>query len=505
MTEHFAQHFVNLSSRRLAANRAAELRLNHGEGSLYVRPLVIMSQEAFPIEVVEVPHFIPETVKLVVMVSHACRIDLERDERCPADCLDCMKVSPVRICFISRNLVDVEGLGGRVHQGGKLNVISRLIRGSFYACHNMGVHPAHQMSLNPSLFAPFLAVFVVKPSGIGGGSEARRVNCEVSLYRSQWACALFNEGFQEWSQFGGFQITGIAGERRGFGDQFLCLRFSQAGHEAPTGHGAISPVGNTENHVSQWESWPTEPVFRLRDAIAEVTEQFNKAFFLVHLSIVVSRPFLSARYLYGLRQSSRAIWLSLFLNKVLHRMNVLARLLASLKVGTGTKWMVMVKIDHIASIARLRRDFPAYGSFNYLAGLGYLQSSFFSRIHLSSPFINHLIYAYISTQYMHLSIVLGKILLRFPIDNGTQCVIGSVQMNEVQARIAQLLAKDWTKAAIADELKAHRNTVAMWEAGKRYPRPDKPVLDALDRLLQRNRIPKMKRYGKGSRRQGVSA
>jgi hypothetical protein len=83
-------------------------------------------------------------------------------------------------------------------------------------------------------------------------------------------------------------------------------------------------------------------------------------------------------------------------------------------------------------------------------------------------------------------------------------MIQSAQMNEIQVRIAQLEAKKWTLAAIADELKAHRNTVGSWKAGIRYPRPDKPVIDALNHLLQRNRIPKMKRYTKGSRKQGVT-
>lgn len=74
-------------------------------------------------------------------------------------------------------------------------------------------------------------------------------------------------------------------------------------------------------------------------------------------------------------------------------------------------------------------------------------------------------------------------------------MVTSNQMNDVQSRIAQLEAKNWTLAAIADELQAHRNTLGMWKAGTRYPRPDKPILDALDRLLERKRVPKMKRFG----------
>jgi len=75
------------------------------------------------------------------------------------------------------------------------------------------------------------------------------------------------------------------------------------------------------------------------------------------------------------------------------------------------------------------------------------------------------------------------------------------ELNVVQVIIAQLEEKGWSLIAIAEseELKTHRNTVGMWKSGARYPRPDKPILDALNRLLKRNRIPKKKRYAKGSR------
>ncbi len=75
------------------------------------------------------------------------------------------------------------------------------------------------------------------------------------------------------------------------------------------------------------------------------------------------------------------------------------------------------------------------------------------------------------------------------------------ELNAVQTIIAQLEEKGWSLAAIADsdELRVHYSTVGMWKAGARYPRPDKPVIDALNHLLKRNRIPKKKRYVKGFR------
>jgi transcriptional regulator with XRE-family HTH domain len=75
------------------------------------------------------------------------------------------------------------------------------------------------------------------------------------------------------------------------------------------------------------------------------------------------------------------------------------------------------------------------------------------------------------------------------------------QMNDVQARIAELEAKGWTLASIADELHIAHNTVESWKAGDRHTHFEKLVLDALDELLKRKRIPQKRRNPKGKHRQ----
>ena len=80
------------------------------------------------------------------------------------------------------------------------------------------------------------------------------------------------------------------------------------------------------------------------------------------------------------------------------------------------------------------------------------------------------------------------------IDTTIQRMVLSRQMNDVQAKIAELQAKRWTLAAIADEIGVKPNAVEKWKAGTRYPRPDKPIIDALARVVKRKRIPKMRRY-----------
>ena len=72
-------------------------------------------------------------------------------------------------------------------------------------------------------------------------------------------------------------------------------------------------------------------------------------------------------------------------------------------------------------------------------------------------------------------------------------------MDEVQQRIKALEEKGWTQAAIADELGLTVNAIVKWKAGDRTTNNMKSVVAHLDRLLRRRRVPKQRRYKKGSR------
>ncbi len=74
-------------------------------------------------------------------------------------------------------------------------------------------------------------------------------------------------------------------------------------------------------------------------------------------------------------------------------------------------------------------------------------------------------------------------------------------MNDVQRKIAALVERGWTQAAIADELGLTPNAVAKWKAGDRFPANAKMVLMGMDNLLKRKRVPKRRRYAKGSRKE----
>ena len=72
-------------------------------------------------------------------------------------------------------------------------------------------------------------------------------------------------------------------------------------------------------------------------------------------------------------------------------------------------------------------------------------------------------------------------------------------MNDVQQSVADLESRGWTLRAIADEVHTHWTTVARWKAGSQYPEHAALVISALYALLKRKRVPKQRRYAKGSR------
>lgn len=74
-----------------------------------------------------------------------------------------------------------------------------------------------------------------------------------------------------------------------------------------------------------------------------------------------------------------------------------------------------------------------------------------------------------------------------------------LQMNGVQLGILRLQELGWTLAAIADELGVTSNAVEKWKAGDRKPHSEKAILMRLEQLEKRKRIPKQRRYAKGSR------
>src|ERR1700761_3665990 len=75
VADDLAENLVHLSDWRLGSNGRAKLRLNHREGALDVRTLVIALQELAPIELVKVEHLAPQ------FRTFTGRVALERNVR----------------------------------------------------------------------------------------------------------------------------------------------------------------------------------------------------------------------------------------------------------------------------------------------------------------------------------------------------------------------------------------------------------------------------------------
>lgn len=501
MAKHFAQDLVDLGGRGLSPNRTPELGFYHREGGLDIRPLVVMLQKGIPIEVVEVPHPVPQAVKLVVVVSPASRVGLERDESCPALSLNRPQVSSVGICLVSRHLIDVEGLGCLIYQWYELAVVGGLIGGGLDAGDDVGLDAANQVGLYPSLLCALFAILAVKPSVIYRCGKAGGVNGEVGLYRPQWACALLYEGLEQGCQFGVLQVAEGAGEGRGLGDQPFSFRFPKVGHEAPAGHRGIDLAGDAKHDIGQRQSRSPEPVFGLGYAVAKVSEQGDKPFLLMGLSLIIDRPVLSVSHPHRLCHDLGAVGALLTLDDKLNGVYVLALLMGGLKVVAGAERLAVVHIHDVSPVAGLGGDLPAQPVFPDSVGVRYRQSSFLPNFHFLAPILS-LSCIYNSIYCIPLSIVFMSILPNFtklPIDKGICCMLLYLKMNEIQAKIAQLQEKGWTLAAIADELGVTSDTVEHWRAGRRNATNAKGMLIILDKLLEKRRIPKKKRYAKGSR------
>ena len=501
VTKHFAQDLIDLSGGSLSPNRTPELCFNHGEGGFDIRPLVVVLQEGVPVEVVEVPHPVPQPIELVVVVSRAGGVNLEGDKSRPALSLNRPEVAPVGVRLVSRHFIDVECLGCLVYQWYELAVIGGLIGSSLDTGDNVGFDTANQVGLYPGLLTAFLAVLVVEPSGIGASGEARGVNGKIGLYRPERAGTLLDKGLEQGGQIGVLQVAEGAGERRRLGDQSFSFRFPKVGHEAPAGHCRVDLRSNPEYHISQWQPRTTKPVFRLGYAVAEVFEQGDKPLLLMGLGFIVDRPVLGISHPHSFGHDLSAIGALLSLDNELNRIDVLALPVSGLKVPAGAEGRPVVKVHYVSPVAGLGRDFPTQLVLPDRVGVRYHQSSLLPYFHFLTPFLL-LSCIYNSISCMPLSIVFMSILPDFsklPIDKGICCMLLYLIMNEIQAKIAQLQEKGWTLASIADELVVTPDTVENWRAGRRNATNAKGMLIILDELLKRKRIPKKKRYTKGSR------
>ena len=85
MAKDLAENLVRLGDRSLRANTSAELGLNHGEGRLDVRPLVVVRAELFALIHEQMERFGPQVSRsrrIKTVRLSAGRVLLERERLC---------------------------------------------------------------------------------------------------------------------------------------------------------------------------------------------------------------------------------------------------------------------------------------------------------------------------------------------------------------------------------------------------------------------------------------
>src|SRR5260370_42338855 len=87
MTEYLTKNFIDHSNIGLAPQAVAELSLHHRERGLDVRPLVVMLQKLFTLELEVMKRFIPNTTPIV-----ASGVRFESDKRLGSDALNSLKI-----------------------------------------------------------------------------------------------------------------------------------------------------------------------------------------------------------------------------------------------------------------------------------------------------------------------------------------------------------------------------------------------------------------------------
>ena len=195
MSQHLTQNLVDLGRGTLGFDGGSKLGLYHHHRSLSVRPLVVVSREIVPIEVVEVEQPLPQTIERLPL-RHALRAGLEGDERRSAHSVNGMNVTAAAVRLVPADLANFEGLGGLGEQRRQLGCVRRLKGCSLDGGDDVRLDAAHQVGLNPTLSASLFAPLVVEPPLIVAGGKARAVDGKVHLDGLKRSRARLNQRFQ---------------------------------------------------------------------------------------------------------------------------------------------------------------------------------------------------------------------------------------------------------------------------------------------------------------------
>jgi len=127
MTENLGENLVHLRGGRLSANAGAELGLDHMEGRLHIRPLIVVREEFLAIVREKLVHLAPQLPATLgdaavrpfaPVAATGIVVRLEGYQRKRASTGDSVEVGVADVALVSGDGLDLETLSGRLKERG---------------------------------------------------------------------------------------------------------------------------------------------------------------------------------------------------------------------------------------------------------------------------------------------------------------------------------------------------------------------------------------------------
>jgi len=349
VADELAVKLVHLRRGVLRLDVLAELRLDHREHRLDVRPLVVVRQEVLALELEVVEHLGPK----VVLASH--RTGLERDVRDGSSIVSRLEVRPGGVRLVRAHLVHIEPSGRRVEQRLELRRVAGI--GDDQVGHDVRERPTHRVRLDelrPLLVAPPLVVVVPL---VDLGRESRGVGGELPLDALEGRGALLQHLAEQRRER---RVVHVAKERVvvGLRQQESLLMAGVEGTRSPASALARVDLEHVAEHqVPERRLRAPHALLRNLDAVAEQPEHPDEVEVLRRLGLVVRRPVL--RVLRGLVYHERPSRQHEPTAADLDGEDVLAERRPLLVVGAGAGRLGARVVHDPGAQAALRLDVPS--------------------------------------------------------------------------------------------------------------------------------------------------
>lgn len=415
MAQNLTKGFVHHRRGRLAPQGIAKLALQHAEGRFHVAPLVVVLKEFLPL-VHEVSEHLLQQDRCL-----SSGVPFKSDEGrsiVGSNRGDIGRASIGRICGDFGNR---KGLRGTVKQRRQYRTIARAFLANRDGSDDVCFNSADNVGFEPLRLLLHLPVFVVKPAGVPGSTEAGRIDSKVGFHAGQRQTALPNQFEQNGRQSLIFEIIENRVVARNAGDHAAPVGFAEIAHKAASRETGINFERGSEYSIAQGQAGPSTSLDNgFLNAIAKLTEQLLELVLFASLGSVVRPPVLRVGLALGRGDGHRfsdrdgTIRVLFLYYHVSDCINVLAGQLPFFEIGTSANRLLDIgDINKITGIAGLRGNEPSrIPVLLDFPGFCNLLSTLFSCVHIHLAYLRSILLSrYIFVKGLLRGILLDSIFL----------------------------------------------------------------------------------------------